>query len=123
MPTLIFWLLMTTVVHAANLEWDNTADGLLDVEFRVTVNEPWIVLKTIPAYPSNFPLTQFGYYRLKIPGTTVYSNEARYFMDVVGSDNLSVKALDADRIEIVGMNCKSLSTTGRGLKRIVRCVR
>jgi hypothetical protein len=121
MLALLFWFLFAASAHAANLEWDNTADGLLDVEFRVTVNEPWIVLKTIPAYPSSLPLTQFGYYRLRVPGTDHYSNEARYFADVVGSDNLSVKALDADRLEIIGLNCTSMSTTGRGLKRIITC--
>jgi hypothetical protein len=122
MKTLLFWLLMTIAAHAANLEWDNTADGTLEVEFRVTVNEPWILYKTIPAYPSSMPLTQFGYYRIHVPGTDHYSNEARFFTDVTGSDNLSVKALDADRLEIIGLNCASLKTTGRGLKRIMTCV-
>jgi hypothetical protein len=123
MLTLLFWLIFATSAHAANLEWDNTADGMLDVEFRVTTAEPWIVLKTIPAYPASLPLAQFGYYRLRVPGTDHYSNEARYFVDVVGSDNLSVKALDADRLEITGLNCLSLKTTGYGLKRVIRCVR
>jgi hypothetical protein len=92
MKTLIFWVLMVTAANAAQLEWDNTADGLLDVEFRVTVNEPWIVLKTIPAYPASLPITQFGYYQLRIPGTDVVSNTARYWVDASGQEFLELKS-------------------------------
>jgi hypothetical protein len=37
-------------------------------------------------------------------------------------ENLRLSRLDIDRVEITGLNCRSLDTTGRGLKRVVRCV-
>lgn len=40
------------------------------------------------------------------------------------TNNLTVRALDANRVEITGKTgaCRSLKTTGTGLKRIVTCV-
>lgn len=35
--------------------------------------------------------------------------------------NITATPLDADRIEIRGLNCTSLATTGTGLQRIVTC--
>lgn len=123
MLILAFMLLFAAPVHAASLVWDNsTADGMFDVEFRATQNEPWTLHTTVWADAGGIDITKFGYYRIHIPGTDVVSNEARFSAEAVGSANLSVKALDADRLEIIGLNCKSLDTTGRGLKRILRCI-
>lgn len=36
--------------------------------------------------------------------------------------NLSSTVLNADQIEIAGLNCSSLKTSGTGLKRVVTCV-
>lgn len=38
------------------------------------------------------------------------------------SGNLSATVLNVDQIEIVGVNCLSLSTTGRGLQRTITCL-
>lgn len=38
------------------------------------------------------------------------------------SSNLSTVILSADQIEITGLNCTSLKTSGAGLKRVVTCV-
>lgn len=38
------------------------------------------------------------------------------------SENLKATTLNADQIEITGLNCTSLKTTGTGLKRVVTCL-
>jgi hypothetical protein len=40
----------------------------------------------------------------------------------VSVNNITAKQLDANKIEITGMACTSLKTTGSGLKRIVECL-
>jgi hypothetical protein len=151
MLTLFFFLLMTVSAQAASLEWDPTSDGFLLLEYSTTETGPFTVLKEIPAYPPRFPITEFGYYRLHVPNGGPVSNVARFFTDVdtgwigpVGEldkrlkvleagtapapapeptvNNITAKQLDADRIEITGLACVKLDTTGSGLKRIVECL-
>jgi len=126
MLILFFMLVLSAPVHAASLVWDQTADGTLHVEYSATCADPYSFVLAVPANPPRFALTpgKFGCYRLVLPeGPT--SNVARFFVDVVAelpsTPNLSTKMLDADRLEIIGLNCSSLSTSGTGLKRIVTC--
>jgi hypothetical protein len=39
----------------------------------------------------------------------------------VPTGNITAKVLNADQVEITGLNCVKLTTSGSGLKRIVTC--
>jgi hypothetical protein len=143
MLIVLFMLLFAAPVHAASIIWDPTADGFLLLEYSASEGGPFTVIKEIPAYPPSFPITEFGYYKLTVPNGGASSNVARYFADVdtgwqdvvaaldtrvkalespVSVTNITAKQLDANKIEITGMACTSLKTTGSGLKRIVECL-
>jgi hypothetical protein len=143
MLILFFLLLFAAPVQAASIVWDPTADGFLLLEYSATEAGPFTVLKEIPAYPPSYSITEFGYYRLTVPNGGPSSNVARYFADIdtgwqdvvaaldmrvkalespVSVNNITAKQLDANKIEVTGMACTSLKTTGSGLKRIVECL-
>jgi hypothetical protein len=148
MLILLFLLLLASPVSAASLIWDPTADGFLLLQYSATESGPFTVLKEIPAYPPSFPITEFGYYKLTVPNGGPSSNVARYSADIetgltdqvtalearvtaletvpvpATTSNFKVTVLDADHLEIVGLNCPlGLSTSGTGTKRIITCKR
>jgi hypothetical protein len=82
MLTLIFWLLMTVAAHAANLEWDPTADGFLLLEYSTSATGPFEVLKEIPAYPPSYPLSTFGFYRIRVANGGPVSNTVQFSLAV-----------------------------------------
>jgi hypothetical protein len=139
MLILLLILLSVSPVSAASLIWDATADGELKLEFSTLADGPFVELRRIQASPPKSPLEpgKFGYYRLTVPDGPS-SNVALFSLDIetglearltaleakvaaLPTGNLKVTVLDADRIEVVGMNCVSLTTSGTGLKRIVTC--
>jgi hypothetical protein len=143
MLILFFILIFAAPVQAASLIWDDTADGFLLLEYSANEGGPFTPIKEIPAYPPSYPITEFGYYKLTVPNGGPSSNVARYFADVdtgwqdvvaaldtrvkalespVSVTNITAKQLDANKIEVTGMACTSLKTTGSGLKRIVECL-
>jgi hypothetical protein len=143
MLILLFLLLFAVPVQAASIIWDDMADGFLLLEYSANEGGPFTVIKEIPAYPPRYPITEFGYYKLTAPNGGPSSNVARYFSDIdtgwqdvvaaldtrvkalespVSVTNITAKQIDANRIEITGLACTKLATTGSGLKRIVECI-
>lgn len=144
MLVLLFTLLFAASAQAASLEWDDTAEGTIAVEFSSSPDGPFTTIASIPAQPSQYPLTpgKFGFYR--VSNVSGSSNVVKFSLDIeAGEDarldaletrvsllekpvavtNITAKQLDANRIEVTGQACTSLKTTGTGLKRIIECIK
>ncbi len=146
MLILFLFFLCATPVSAASLIWDETANGFLLLQYSATEGGPFTVIKEVPASPPSFPITEFGYYKLTVPNGGPSSNVARYSADIetgltdqvlalearvakletapvpAPTSNFKVTVLDADHLEVVGLNCPlGLSTSGTGSKRIITC--
>jgi hypothetical protein len=140
---LAIFLYTATVASAASLFWDKPHTGNINLERADAEGGPFAFVATISAeVPYKLTPGDFGYFRVTYLG--VPSNVVHYSLDVNGNEvlerltsiegaliklapttsgNLSVKPLDANRIEITGLACSSLKTTGSGLKRVVECVK
>jgi hypothetical protein len=134
--------------HAgANLCWDPTADGFFNLTYSQTETGPYQVLKEVPAYPNCISIAEFGFYKITVPNGGPSSNVAHFSLDVETgwqttvaalearvkalegnttpeptTGNITAKVLDADTVEIIGLNCVKLDTNGSGLKRTVKCL-
>jgi hypothetical protein len=139
--------LVASQAEAASLCWDPTADGFFSLTYSQFETGPFQVLKEVPANPPCIPIAEFGFYKITIPNGGPSSNVAHYSLDVetgwkgtvqalearvkileTGSipapttGNITAKVLDANRIEVTGLNCAKLVTSGTGMKRVVTCV-
>lgn len=137
---------------AATLVWDaQPSGGALIVEKRDTPTGPFTTVATLPQGTTQFILTPgaWGHYRVR--NSAGPSNTVQFSLDLYSAGvldrldtiearltvleatpivveppaptvNISARQVDANNIEIVGLHCTSLKTTGTGLRRNIQCV-
>jgi hypothetical protein len=97
------WLLVLMLVlsaapaSAASLYWDGTADGFLELEYSASCTDQFVLLGTIQAHPSKYPLApgKFGCYRLTLPDGGASSNWAYFSLDIETGWLVELQAMEA----------------------------